>query len=286
MRRSTLFVAALTGAAAVAISAASPLRAADSPAWSACQGRGPAVDIDRLIAGCTAVMKSPAEPVLRRALAAYQRGVAYAGRGDSVRAIADFDQAVRLQPGFAEAIERRAAAYAIRGDDARAIADYGEAIRLKPTLAGAYVGRAQAYFRVRDYDRAIQDATRALALKPDDPAAYNDRCWIRAVSGRDLQAALSDCNEAVRLKPASAIALDSRGFVHLRLADYAAAIDDYDAALSANPGANAVRASSLYGRGVARTRAGQRSRGAADIAAARAMAPEIAQTFASDGVTP
>jgi tetratricopeptide (TPR) repeat protein len=239
-----------------------------------------------LITGCSAVIQSNAEPPLRRALAAYQRGVARAALGDPSAAIADFGLALSLRPDFAEAAARSGAAYAAKGDGARAIADYSVAIRLNPSFARAYSARADAYFRGGDFDRAIADVSRAIALKPDDAIALNSRCWMRAASGRDLNAALDDCNKAVRLRPGAAGLLDSRGLVYLRLQDYGAAITDYSAALSANPRPNAARASSLYGRGLALGFLGGAAAGRADIDAAVAIAPSIAQFYAKIGLTP
>ena len=56
-------------------------------------------------------------------------------------------------------------------------------------------------------------------LQPQNAAAWNSRCWTRATIGR-LQDALGDCNEALKLKPDYINALDSRGFVLLRMGKY------------------------------------------------------------------
>ena len=97
-----------------------------------------------------------------------------------------------------------------------------------------------------------------------------------------LQAALSDCNEALRLRPDFANALDSRGFVHLKSGRYDEAIVDYDAALRLDP----KKLASLYGRGMAKRRKQDIAGGNADIAAARALKPEISMDFARYGVSP
>ena len=52
------------------------------------------------------------------------RGIAYGQKGDFVRAIADFDKAIEVEPDDAEAYRNRAVAYRIKGDLAKAIADY------------------------------------------------------------------------------------------------------------------------------------------------------------------
>jgi len=60
----------------------------------------------------------------------YGRGVAYQGKGDLDRAIADFTAAIRLQPRYAIAYASRGSAYEAKGECDRAAADYSEAIRL------------------------------------------------------------------------------------------------------------------------------------------------------------
>ena len=71
----------------------------------------------------------------------YNRGVAYSDKGDTDRAIADFTEAIRLDPKYANAYVNRGVAYGDKGENDRAIADYTEAIRLDPKFAHAYCNR-------------------------------------------------------------------------------------------------------------------------------------------------
>ena len=57
----------------------------------------------------------------------------------------------------------------------RAIADFTEAIELQPDFADAYYNRGIAYHEKREYDRAIVDYTMTIGLKPDLVEAYNNR---------------------------------------------------------------------------------------------------------------
>ena len=79
------------------------------------------------------------------AIAYYNRGRAYANKGDHDKAIADYTEAIRLKPEVAEAYYDRGVAYANKGDYAKAIADSTEAIRLDPKYAWAYCNRGVAY---------------------------------------------------------------------------------------------------------------------------------------------
>ena len=87
---------------------------------------------------------------------------------------------------------------------------------------------------------------------------------------------------ALRLRPDFANALDRRGFVHLQSGRYDHAIADYDAALRLD----AKKPASLYGRGMAKRRKQDVAGGNADIAAARALKPEVSMDFARYGLSP
>ena len=56
------------------------------------------------------------------------------GRRETLRAIADYDEAIRLDPQMPEAYRDRGLLYAGKGNLNRAIADYDEALRLEPGI--------------------------------------------------------------------------------------------------------------------------------------------------------
>jgi tetratricopeptide (TPR) repeat protein len=129
---------------------------------------------------------------------------------------------------LAEAFNNRGIAYRLKGDHERAIADYDQALKLAPSAEG-YFNRGNAHLAKRDYDRAIDDYNQAIKLKSDFAAAFDNRCWARAVLGV-LKPALADCNQALRLMPKNAATLGSRAFVFLKMSRFDAAVSDYDAA--------------------------------------------------------
>jgi tetratricopeptide (TPR) repeat protein len=109
--------------------------------------------------------------------------------------------------------------------------------------------------------------------------ALNNRCWHRAIAGQ-LQTALEDCNQSLRLRENDKDVLDSRGLVYLKMKNPDASITDYSAALARDP----KMPTSLYGRGLAEGMKGDRAAAAADIAAAKALQPTIADDFVKWGV--
>jgi len=84
------------------------------------------------------------------------------------RAIADYDEGIRLSPSNATAFLNRGLLYTRRQKYDRAIQDFDEAIRLDPNIAAAFSGRAFALRFVGQYERAIADYRKALTLPLDD----------------------------------------------------------------------------------------------------------------------
>jgi tetratricopeptide (TPR) repeat protein len=195
------------------------------------------------------------------------------------RAIAAFDDAIRLDSSNAAALAGRAYAHWNAGNIDAAIRDYSASIDRDPKNAATRLNRAIAYNRKGEYKLAVDDLDRAIAIGPASVDALNSRCWARAVLSY-LEEALADCNKALTMKPDDADILDSRGFVFLRLGRLERAIADYDAVLKQRP----KLASALYGRGLARIGRGDRAGGQEDVAAARAVDPDVVAAFARYGV--
>ena len=104
------------------------------------------------------------------------RGLLHDNKGDYDRAIADLEQAIRLDPKYRRPIYNRGIAYIDKGDYDRAIADLGKSVRLDPKDPKAYVIRGSAYDGKGDYNRAIANYDEALRLDPNlEIAAENKR---------------------------------------------------------------------------------------------------------------
>lgn len=93
-----------------------------------------------------------------------KRGKAFFDNGDYDKAIADFTEAIRLDPKYAVAYNNRGSAYSSMGEFDKAIADYTEAIRLKPNDDIAYSLRASTYIKKGDRGKAKLDLEQAKRL--------------------------------------------------------------------------------------------------------------------------
>lgn len=62
-------------------------------------------------------------------------------------------------------------------DDANAIADYTEALRLDPAIEMVLYRRGQAYHRIKEYSKAHTDFEQAVQQDPDYPNLLNSWAW-------------------------------------------------------------------------------------------------------------
>jgi lipoprotein NlpI len=86
---------------------------------------------DLTIAHCTNILESIRD-AKNRASAFYTRGLAYSQKGDLDRAIADYDQAIRLNPSTAWFYPTRARASLYSGNLSKALADFTQVTAMIP----------------------------------------------------------------------------------------------------------------------------------------------------------
>jgi lipoprotein NlpI len=136
---------------------------------------------DGKIVACTSAINSGRWQGSGLAWAYNNRGNAYNDKGDNDRAIADYDQAIQLDPQYAFAYHDRGNAYHDKGDNDRAIADYNQAIQLDLKDAVAYFDRGRVYLYADLLPKALADINQASALNPKDAYAA---LWLDIVNKR------------------------------------------------------------------------------------------------------
>lgn len=141
----------------------------------ACNGSEPAYSLAQRVAGCTALINAGTATTAVLAIAFYNRGIAYQGQNQYARAIADYDQAIRLKPDYALAFDNRGIAYFLQGKYSRAIADYDQALRLDGSNADYYYDRGVAELRLGLSAKGQADIARAIKANPNVAAERAER---------------------------------------------------------------------------------------------------------------
>jgi tetratricopeptide (TPR) repeat protein len=300
MRRLSCF-GALLAASALYLAALQASSAEDDPAWQACAGANSAPD--QRVTACSSVIDAKTETG-RRLAAAYcirgegltekrdldraladlneairidpdyacaysNRGRVYAAKGDRDHAIADYDQAIRIDPSFALAFNNRGSAFLGTGDAVRAMADFNAAIKLDPKLAIAYGNRGFLYYRGHDFAHAIADYTTQIGLKPD-VLGYIDRGNAYRDS-EQLNRAAADYGEVIKLAPTDARGWRNRGLIRFFQGNNKGGVADYDKALQYDP----ADVDSWNNRAQGKLRLGDKAGAIADLRKALELGPDL-----------
>lgn len=245
------------------------------------------------IAACTTAISTGRLSEAEISDAYKYRASAYSEQEDYRSALADLDALIVRQPKNAKAWFLRGYVHERMGDHEGfvhermsdhdlAIADTEQSIRLDGGSFDSFLNLGDGYLHKRDFDRAEVSYGRAIAMSKDAAYAWADRCFTRAIIGKDLDAALAGCNEAMKLTSRDPLSLPHvlghRCFVQYRMKHYREAIQDCDAAIAHN----ATFAPAFYVRGLAKRALGDAS-ASDDIARARKIYPGIAERYAGYG---
>jgi len=160
----------------------------------------------------------------------YTRADALLKRGAYADAVPYFTKAIASNPDY-RAYFGRAGAYQRMEQPEKAIADYSQAIRLNPDSAMAYHDRAVCEARLNRNDSAFADYNRALELAPDNPRTWNGRGVIY-LRRKEYEKAIPDFNEAIRLQPQFVQAYENRAAAKKALGDMAGATADLNQAMA------------------------------------------------------
>lgn len=225
-------------AALLTIAVAHPAAAGLKEDWKDCNQYP---DPDRGIAGCTRILKSGKVTSQGRAYAHNNRGNHLNNKQEYDRAIADYNEAIRLLPKNSFSYNGRGNAYYSKWEHDRtrsdfldrALADYDRAIQINPREPNAHNGRGRVWDAKSDFNRAIRDYNEAIRLNPKLFFAYNNRGNAYRQKG-EFELAIADFDEAVRLNPGHAFAYSGRADAWKEKGEFARAISDYNEAIRRN----------------------------------------------------
>jgi tetratricopeptide (TPR) repeat protein len=220
-------------------------------------------DHDRAIADYTAALEINA----RFANAAYNRGNSHAAKGEHDLAIADYSLMIELNPGYVNAYFNRGNSHAATGQHEKAIADYGKTVELDPAYLNAWYNRGNSFAAIGEHERAIEDYSKVVALDARSTNAWFNRGNSYAALGQHQQA-IADYDQTVRLARNYGYAYFNRGNSHAELGDYDKAIADYNRALRLAPKSARI----FLKRGIAYAETDKKDKAIADFRKAVALA--------------
>jgi tetratricopeptide (TPR) repeat protein len=150
-----------------------------------------------------------------------KRGEARLAKNNLDGALADFKEALKLNPDLTAASENCGRVDAARNDQ-------------KIRLARMYNEFIRQHRKQGNLDEALVHADRAIELFPDYPPAYNNRGLIKKQKGNPDEA-LADFNKTIELDPKLSAAYVNRGDIKRSDGKFDEALADYDKAIELKP---------------------------------------------------
>ena len=187
----------MLGLTLAAAAFAAPAAADQNERW--CAGEDGATS-EQKIAGCTAIIEAGKGSPHEIAVAYNLRGGQFYYKGEHLRAIADYDQAIRLDPNYAHALNNRCWANAVVGRLDAGLADCTAAARLSPDNGNVYENRAFIHLKMGNYDRAMADYDVAFKLEPESGDVLYGR-GIAKVRKGDVAGGNADIAAGKKIKP-------------------------------------------------------------------------------------
>ena len=136
---------------------------------------------------------------LNPAVAHYSLGNALVQSRTS-EAIAEYKEALRIDPDYAETHNNLGSALLLTGRTAEAITEYEQALRIDPAYAKAHNNLGNALIQTGRAPEAIDHYKEALRIAPNSADAHNNLAAALAQIGRTSEA-IEQLKAALRIKP-------------------------------------------------------------------------------------
>ena len=212
-------------------------------------------------------------------LALHDRGVAHYDKHDYERAIADFEQLVKLNVNMvvaADPKDRGRPAARLRPAASRSRRSQ---LRLNPSFALAFNDRGLEFSSKGEFDQAIADYNQSIKINPN-----HARGLLQPRQRLSTASAISTARWPTSTRPSSsirrsALAYYDRGLTYYEQRDYDRAVADFDTALKIDP----KDAFAYYNRGIAQYGRHDFDRAIADFSQAIKLDGKIALAFHNRG---
>lgn len=191
------------------------------------------------------------------------RGATKLEKKDKEGAAADFEQALKVDPGNSLALHNLGTLKAAAGESESSEKLLSESIEKNKGLPYPRAERAYQRFMKNDLTGALEDYDEVVRLEPKDEENFINRGLVKEKMN-DLKGALDDFSKAIELNDVNGRAWLSRGNIMSKQSRWKEAVEDYTVAINIDP----EYALAFYNRAIAHHNSGKTKEACADLKAA------------------
>lgn len=148
---------------------------------------------------CLTLLSSCTKPEQKKA-AHLQKGIDYAAKGDTLAAILEFRNAIKIDPKFPEARYQLGLAYLKTGEAKQALGQFDRAATLDPQNIDAQLKAAEIFFLGKNTQESRKRVEKILATDANAPDAYSLLANLE-LQDKKFPEALQAVAKAIQLKP-------------------------------------------------------------------------------------
>ncbi|MFB2936070.1 tetratricopeptide repeat protein [Aerosakkonemataceae cyanobacterium BLCC-F154] len=206
----------------------------------------------------------------------YQLAEIYFWQRKFREAIASSNKAIELQPDFAPSHKILGNILQTQGNMEAALNAYDKALELNPEFAEAYINKGSIFSKLGRNDEAIDCLEKAIAIKPNIGAAYWNLANIY-LQLENLEKVVEYRKQAFALEPklVNAETLNDLGTAIGKLGDFAAAIPYYQQAIELQPNYHLAH----LNLGIAFQKTGQIDAAKEELEKAISLKPDHAEAY-------
>ncbi|POO00767.1 N-terminal acetyltransferase A, auxiliary subunit [Trema orientale] len=147
------------------------------------------------------------------------RGIAEVNEGKYAHAVTIFDQLLKEDPNYPEALIGRGTALAFQRELEAAIADFTKAIQINQAACEAWKRRGQARAALGEFLAAIEDLSNALVFEPNSADILHERGIVN-FKFKDFCAAVEDLSTCVKFDKDNTSAYTYLGLAFSSIGEY------------------------------------------------------------------
>jgi tetratricopeptide (TPR) repeat protein len=198
------------------------------------------------------------------------RGIIKQSSRDTLGAISDFQQALKIDSDNTLATHNLAILSGLQGNQAEKEKLLTDAINKNPDIPYSYEERGYLRMKTNNWKGAIADFNEAIIRAPNEPDNWLNR-GITKEKLNDMSGAMADYNQAIKLKSDYERAWLNKGNLLTKMKKYNEAIEDYTIAITNYPEYGLA----FYNRAFAYHKSGKLKEACTDLLRAQELSVKI-----------